>query len=63
MSEEYEEKVEQPDHITDDMRQRWCCEDCDLTVTVWTSDPYYPDAVNCPECGSLTEYVGDEHEW
>ena len=25
------------------------------SVTVYSSDPYYPDWVECPECGKLME--------
>jgi len=26
-------------------------------VTVYSSDPYYPDWVECPECGHLMEHT------
>lgn len=54
--------VERPDRPTADMRQDWRCSDCELTVTVWSSDPYYPDEVNCPECGQFTERGGQQNE-
>jgi hypothetical protein len=32
----------------------FCCEQ-GHSVTVWSSDHYYPDWVECPECGHLME--------
>lgn len=35
------------------------CEN-DHSVTVYSSDPYYPDWVRCPDCGELMEQVVGE---
>jgi len=31
---------------------RFCCQN-NHSITVYSSDPYYPDWVECPECGKL----------
>jgi len=33
---------------------QFCCENSH-SVTVYSSDPYYPDWVECPDCGQLME--------
>jgi hypothetical protein len=32
------------------------------SVTVYSSDPYYPDWVECPECGRLMEHSQENYD-
>lgn len=39
----------------DNEKMLWRCDGCDVEVPVFSSDPYYPDKVYCPECHQATE--------